>query len=270
MRRDSITNDLWLLTLEVLENDEQLYYDTICSNDANYLYGIPLDRAGTYRVHFSNTQGCDSVVQLYLETKALAYNSDTLGVCSSALPYIRDGVTYWEPLVINDNLQAENWCDSIVTIDFRVWPEYEVEHELTISTNELPYSYLDTLFMEDTPLGTTHYQYHGWTEQGCDSIVNMRLIVNLPTAANIVTERELQIYPNPVRVGEGVSIELPVDYVTAEEIQIELLHVNGQQLYCRSGQGDRVWLEGIHNSGLYVVRVILSEHVVFYGKLIVY
>ena len=142
------------LELHILENSKDVFYDTICSNSASNLLGIPLTESGMYKVNFSNHNGCDSVVELYIHKIESYYSESSVGMCAGELPYVLQGKEYWQSEIIGDTLVSSTQCDSIIAINFTVWPAYDIDEVHAIYLSELPYSYLDTTLMEDTPLGT--------------------------------------------------------------------------------------------------------------------
>ncbi len=154
--------------------------DAVCQNEAYSRYGfqnISTAEVGTftYTQVVPTQYGCDSTVVLTLtvnpvydlqfaETICLGerYNENgfdtmpqTAGVCTMV-----------------ENLITANGCDSIRTLTLNVLPTYR--QSLTIETcdNE-PFQFGDTLLTQ-----STQYSFNFHTVAGCDSIVDLTLIVH--------------------------------------------------------------------------------------------
>lgn len=68
-------------------------------------------------------------------------------------------------------------CDSIVTLQLTVNHSVEVEDNLTLCENQLPYTYGDTVLAPGTSPSAT-FVLHRFTSAGCDSVVTLHLTVN--------------------------------------------------------------------------------------------
>ncbi|MBQ4421016.1 MAG: gliding motility-associated C-terminal domain-containing protein [Bacteroidales bacterium] len=78
-----------------------------------------------------------------------------------------------------DTLQTEYNCDSIIILNLNVYPSKDTNITVDICSGETYYFNGNNLINEGT------YIYQGSTYQGCDSVVNLELVVN-PTYNNIV------------------------------------------------------------------------------------
>ncbi|MDO8367885.1 MAG: T9SS type A sorting domain-containing protein [Saprospiraceae bacterium] len=141
---------------------------SICAGDTYPFNGDDLNQSGTYGVTLTAENGCDSIVTLNLVV--LAPNLTTLeaGICEGT-NYLFQGDTLTQSGTYTIVLTAENGCDSIVTLNLKVVPFFEILLKVAICEDEiyvfggdtlkLPGVYVDSL----TAIG------------GCDSIVTLNL-----------------------------------------------------------------------------------------------
>jgi len=147
---------------------------TICSSLLPYEWnGVTFEEAGTQVATLEAANGCDSVVTMTLVVNP-AYNiNETRTVCTSALPYTWNGVTFEEAGTQVLSLQTIEGCDSIITMTVNVSTAYEVEETQVICANLLPYEWNGVTFTEaDTQSVTLQ------SSNNCDSIVTMILVIN--------------------------------------------------------------------------------------------
>lgn len=169
-----------VLTLYVHDLNTTELSDAVCQNEAYNRYGfqnISTAEAGTftYTQVVPTQYGCDSTVVLTLtvnpvydlqfaETICLGerYNENgfdtlpqTAGICT-----------------VVENLTTDNGCDSIRTLTLNVLPTYRQSLSIETCDNE-PFLFGDTLLTQ-----STQYSYNFHTVAGCDSIVDLTLVVH--------------------------------------------------------------------------------------------
>ena len=133
---------------------------------------------------FTNALGCDSIVTLHL-TVPPSYNvTDTQTVCENALPYTWNGKTFTSAGTMTAILESSHHCDSVVVMTLKVDAKYEQNEFLTICQSDLPYSWRDTLFKEETI--SNDYVFYRISTKECDSIVTLHLTVNPTTFGDTV------------------------------------------------------------------------------------
>ena len=157
--------------------------EVICANELPYTWRDTVFAAGTtsgeYVFNRSTVNGCDSVVTLTLTVNPVYNQTESDVICASELPYTwRDtvfaaGTTSGEYVF---NRSTVNGCDSTVTLNLTVNPAYNQTENEEICTNELPYTWRDTVFAEGTVSG--EYVFNRSTVNGCDSTVMLNLTVN--------------------------------------------------------------------------------------------
>ncbi len=146
-------------------------FDTININETYSLNGFNTNVAGMHVNEFETVNRCDSIVRLNLTVNPIYYTTIDDTVCSNEI-YTANGFNESVPGVYIDTLITASGCDSIVQLNLIVYPSYDTVITDTICANEV-YSengfnvneqgiYIDTL----------------QTVNGCDSIVQLNLVVN--------------------------------------------------------------------------------------------
>ena len=165
------------LTVNYAETAE--FAETVCDsyewNDQTYTV------SGDYTQTFTNAVGCDSVVTLHLTVLPSFAVTDNRAVCVTQLPYEWNGVTFTAAGTQTATLQAENGCDSVVTMTLTVGYPQMSNVETTICQSELPYEWNGVTF---TAAGSQIATLSA--TNGCDSMVVMTLTVN--PAYNVTDE----------------------------------------------------------------------------------
>lgn len=114
-------------TIQVLVNQPDINLDTIFVRVARdslpYLFqNHSFYNVGTYSIHLTNSQGCDSLITLvlrYLDT--IFVNLDTT-VCPDQFPFLWHGVNFTGDSVATLSLIASNGADSVVRMTVNHYP----------------------------------------------------------------------------------------------------------------------------------------------------
>ena len=157
---------------------------TVCSNRFPYLWnGNSYPASGTYSITLSNSNGCDSVATLVLNSTPVTTSSTNVGVCSNQLPYSWNGNNYAGAGNFSVVLTGSNGCDSVATLRLTVRPVLASTTSLTICTGQLPYNWNGNNY---AVAGT--YSVTLTSIDGCDSIATLRLtsVVFLTSSTNAV------------------------------------------------------------------------------------
>lgn len=132
-------------------------------------------QSGDYAQSFTTVQGCDSIVTLHLTINPSVTGQVEVTACDSL---VWNDSTYFESGIYTQTLATANGCDSTVTMNLTVNHSVTEIIEFSICENELPYHYvngqIDTLIESvNSPLSI--FQYHFFTINGCDSIVELHV-----------------------------------------------------------------------------------------------
>lgn len=171
----------------------------------------------------TNASGCDSVVTLHLTINTSVAESFEAIACDS---YTWNGETYTESGDYIQTFTAVNGCDSVVTLHLTVNPSFSIEAYLTISENDLPFTYGDTTFMSGT-VQSGDYIFNFTTADGCDSVIILHLTVE--TGINDYSlNASMKLYPNPTK--DLVNVQLTMNNEQLEGVNIQVFDVYGRLL----------------------------------------
>ena len=172
---DSIVN----LSLTVYPYYLMIHNDSACKGETYNKYGFSLvaDSSNQYTQNLQTINGCDSIVKLNLVVNTIYTNTITATTCKGT-PYTLNGFNQSTTGIYTQTLQRTTGCDSIINLNLTVNPSYNDTIVAEICQGS---TYTLNGFNQSTAgLYTKHLQ----TIKGCDSIVNLKLIVN-PTYATV-------------------------------------------------------------------------------------
>jgi len=147
---------------------------TICTNQLPYTWnGQSINAAGTYAANLTSATGCDSVATLNLIVNPTLTSTTNTTICANQLPYSWNGQTINTAGTYTANLTSAAGCDSIATLNLAVTPTLTSTTDLTICSNQLPYSWNGQTI---NSAGT--YIANLTSAAGCDSVATLNLTVN--------------------------------------------------------------------------------------------
>ncbi|MDY0314736.1 MAG: T9SS type A sorting domain-containing protein, partial [Bacteroidales bacterium] len=164
---DSIIN----LNLEFVELFEINLNESICEGEVYEFAGEELSEAGVFSHTYESINGCDSVVNLNLIVNPTYNENLNIEICDNDV-YDFAGVELNETGVFSHTYESINGCDSVVNLNLIVNPTYNENLNIEICDNEV-YEFAGEELNE-----TGEYSYTFESINGCDSIVNLNLIVN--------------------------------------------------------------------------------------------
>ena len=131
--------------------------------------------------------GCDSTIHLVLTVNPVYSISETQTVCQSTTPMDYHGtsvnISAAGTQTVTASFTTAAGCDSIFTLQLTVLPSYELDRTVTLCSNELPYAFGG---QELNAAGNYSHNFH--TAAGCDSIINLTLVVNQVKETNITAD----------------------------------------------------------------------------------
>ena len=161
------------LTLTVNPEYDVTKTITICSNELPYSFGTQsLNSSGEFSETFITSHGCDSTVTLNLTVNQSYNENKTVSICENEIPYLLGSQSLTTTGEYSETFTAINGCDSVVTLNLTVNPDYELSSSLTIYTDEIPYEF------GTQSLNTSgDYSETFSSISGCDSLVHLTLTV---------------------------------------------------------------------------------------------
>ena len=213
------------------------------------------------------SNGCDSIVTLHLTINQPTMGIDNQEACDSLL-WI-DGVTYYEstsdanaPSFLMTNAAG---CDSIVTLNLSLNHSVTVDYYLTISDDDLPYTFGDTTFLPGT-VQSGDYTVVLETADGCDSIVTLHLTVT--DIKDYLMNVAMNVYPNPTN--GKVNVQLSMNNVLlSPNAEIQLYDMYGKWLRTVKVEGKVTELDlSSFAAGVYFVKAVDGQRMIGIRKVV--
>ena len=155
---------------------------TICEGDAVVLEdGTIVNQDGIYPIVLTSLiNGCDSTIITEVIVMPIYDLVEDVNACDDGNYVLPDGTTPAASGTFNFNFQTDLGCDSNVTIDLQLFPEYNFTYYEEICDGE-SYTLPDGSSVENQGDYTTILQ----TVNGCDSTISVSLVVNELPELNI-------------------------------------------------------------------------------------
>lgn len=161
-----------LLSLTVHPTQTSEVSASTCANEPYLFNGLALSDPGVYSAVLTGANGCDSTVVLTLSVLPVSGSELTADICANEF-YNFGGEILSQEGVYQLNLQAENGCDSIVTLTLTVRPLAETAFAASVC-NGGSFEYNGTVLTES---GEYQFVYEGAAANGCDSIETLFLTI---------------------------------------------------------------------------------------------
>ena len=212
VKRDTIVAD----TLHI--SGEDFYMDL-----AGHLFQVTEEGVLTFIDTVAASNGCDSITVRYLIVESPHNDTICAGELASyfwnghPLPATTDAHGFYQ--FPGTRILFGIPVDTISYLQLTVNPEYNIIHNDTICSNELPYHWADTIFDAGTISG--NYIFNRKTTLGCDSIVRLSLVVQeLSIAISSVDESCGRLGSITVNAVGMSPIEYSLDGITFQSSNI--------------------------------------------------
>ena len=149
----------------------------VCTMDSSYTFGDTTFTASTlYTYSQLNDSGCMDYHTLRISlNNHPVYDTTTVSVCSSRLPYEFKGGTYYAAGSFNRTLKNQSGCDSAyVTLNLTVIPDNLVTESITVTRNAIPYMYHDSALVTSGVYSIRETAANMWE---CDTIYMLNFTV---------------------------------------------------------------------------------------------
>ena len=169
----------------------------ICEGSSIQIGDSVFTDPGSYTIRFSDMNGCDSIVILDLIVNPVYETHMTETICEGASIQIGDSIftqtgNYAVPLF------TVHGCDSIVNLDLTVNPVHQTDLTETICQGE-------SVWIGDSEFTETgNYSVTLTSIQGCDSIVNLDLLVNPVYETNLA---ETICPGESIQIGDSIFMQ---------------------------------------------------------------
>ena len=158
------------LDLELLPTWSTNDSANICQGESYDFYGTPLTEPGLYTQPLTATNGCDSLITLDLSVLPAVSENLQSTICPTDT-LLFNGQPLTEAGTYTAEYQTTQGCDSTVTLQLAVLPEYEETLQATICEGET------YLFNEQELDAAGTYEADLQSQAGCDSLVVLQLSV---------------------------------------------------------------------------------------------
>lgn len=225
----------------------------ICTGDSTFLEGMWQTTSGLYNDTLTSNLGCDSIVQTDLSVISEILTSTTASICQGDSLFLEGD---WQQSAGNyqDTLQAAAGCDSIVTTTLTV---------LLPSTGSDSFTICDG---DSVLIGATYQSLAGnypdtlVAANGCDSIVDVQLIVNptyLISESASICQGDSIFLSGAYQLSSGVYLDTNFTTLGCDSIVETTLTVNPTyfvQSPISICQGDSILLAGAYqtSTGIYI------------------
>jgi len=181
-----------IMHLFVNPNTYSVVHDTIIENNLphTFLGQVFYDSITGERIVIPNAQGCDSIITYSLFVwRNVTSTADTL-ICEQNLPFVWNDVVFTGAGDSTVLLVGAHGVDSLLRMQVQVSPSESREVDAEVCMSDFPYHYIngqiDTFIVSvNAPFAT--YDFHLFTQVGCDSLVTLNLTV-IDTSLKIVSE----------------------------------------------------------------------------------
>ena len=257
------------LILKVNDPIEVEEYVNICYGDTYEFGGSYINSTGNFKHTFKAVDGCDSVVSLYA-TMLPDYRLTLTEVIKSGEKYTGHG---FEGLSVSNtyslDLVSVDGCDSTIVLNLIVLDGDTTYVDFTITTDNLPYDYETIHYGEDTPAGVYVDTITVKDKDGNAYVIVHTLTIEQGTAVDVVKDFDLIMVPNPLHANATLYINANFTIEEQDGLIVEVFNAVGQRVYVDTPVIYPIGINGLNNTGVYVVRIITGDGKSYQGKVIV-
>ena len=158
---------------EILTHETPITYlnFAICQGDSFDFHGQPLTTEGVYTDTLARVDGCDSIVTLFLSVNPVYHATIADEICSGG-SYSFFDTTLTTAGTYAHTLQTIHGCDSVITLNLTVNPDYNTPVAAAICDGDIYNFYGRPLTASGTYTQTLQ------SIHGCDSVITLTLTVN--------------------------------------------------------------------------------------------
>lgn len=176
---DSIVN----MSLVVISNTTSTITQTVNENQLPIIFNghVFNGDVNNYLITIPNANGCDSIISFNLEVN---WNTSSLlmeSICESSLPYVWNGITFYNAMTQTITLTSYSGADSVVTMKLSIIPNTTSTFIQTVNEDQMPITFNGESFSGEV----TNYLIIISNANGCDSLIYYTL--------QIIWENSIQI-----------------------------------------------------------------------------
>ena len=265
LRMKSVDDCDSIVTLNLVVGNVTDYADAVICYGDTYQFGSrKITESGQYIEKFAE----DSVVLLTaVVLPDFRQTIDTM-ICKGS-GYLFFDQTITESGVYTKELRSVEGCDSSITLNLMVIGGDTTYVEKTITTEDLPYAYMDYLYYDLATQPGKYVDTIVVEVDGCKDIIIHTLIVELSDAIDYATNKDLVLVPNPVNANSVLFVEAEFTVEERRNMEVEVFNMVGQRVLVETSVSSSIAIEGLNEEGLYIVRIIAGNGKIYQGKVIV-
>lgn len=196
--------------------------ETICNGDIFFFNGVSLSSSGIFKDTLKNSNNCDSTVTLNLTVLSQIKTVVSDQICANQ-PYVFGGQNLTASGIYLDTLSSFNNCDSIVALNFTVYPIILSMIDKSICQGEY--------FTFNGNVLNASGQYFATfpSVDGCDSSVTLNLLVNNNSFTNLIDTicaNENYVFGNITLNTSGIYKDTLATYLGCDSLVTLNLKVN--------------------------------------------
>lgn len=198
---DSITT----LVLQILSKKSSVQTAVICEGESYFIGSTPYTTTGSFTQILKTNIGCDSFVDLNLTVKPLSRANINTTICEGTFIVV-GGRTFNSEGTYTHLLKngARNGCDSIITLTLKI-AKQSTSYQTEFICPGKSYTFFNR---ELTIPGKYKEILYGQNKEGCDSIIELELLLAPP----LTREINVKICPNRTFIYRNVSYSTPSVY----------------------------------------------------------
>ena len=265
LRMKSVDDCDSIVTLNLVVGNVTDYAETVICYGDSYQFGSQkIEESGNYIEKFAD----DSVVLLTaVVLPDLTQTIDTMICKGSSCLFFNQILT--ESGVYTKELRSVEGCDSSITLNLTVIGGDTTYVEKTITTEDLPYAYMDYLYYDVATQPGKYVDTIVVEVEDCKDIIIHTLIVELSDAIDYATNKDLVLVPNPVNANSVLFVEAEFTVEERRNMEVEVFNMVGQRVLVETSVSSSIAIEGLNEEGLYIVRIIAGNGKIYQGKVIV-
>ena len=165
------------------------------------------------------------------------------------------------------NLTSQDGCDSTITLNLVVVESDTTYVEFEITTEDLPYEYETIYYDEDTEPGT-YIDTIVISKDNVDYVIIHTLTIVLVDAVENVQVGQLTMLPNPLKSNQTLYITNEFTMEERNGLVVEVFDMLGQRVYADVPVVYPITVDGLSQSGVYVVRITTGTGDMYQGKIL--
>ena len=249
-----------VMILTINHATEVTLYDTTCQGHRYQEFGFDTlltTQIGTLNLQRidTNTVGCDSIINLMLTVHRGYVDIDSTSTCDNSI-YNWHGILCDTTGWYVKNYETIHGCDSVFMMYLTINPSYEIDVTDTAIAGTAYHNH-GLNFTPQNP-GTLTIPVPGTTVDGCDSTVNVTLIVVEATGIDLhYLDNRITLFPNPT---ENVfTVNSTMDIIR----ELTIFDNNGKAVLQQSVNDYSGQVNVEHLApGIYFVRLTTPNHLV--------